>query len=192
MESGKLTSSPLAATLALVALGGVCSPAEAWQSLGRMTGGGWLTCDGVKVTHGFELYCDRNDGTIPVPNNIEINWGIGNRFHLTQLTSVDCQDIQPGAPENPPPGNAAAGFDTIVGKGTGTGAYNNQADSFTINFRLTDLGEPGVGNDQMAFTISNSSGIVISCPLTALGGGDHQAHRATGGKWDNGDGTNGQ
>src|SRR6266436_4256275 len=54
---------------------------------GRMTGGGSVfETDGTRVTHGFELHCDVAD----VPNNLEINWGPGDRFHLETLVSASC------------------------------------------------------------------------------------------------------
>src|SRR5882672_5886748 len=67
----------------------ICS---AWIYPGRMTGGGSVfTTDGTevqtgdRVTHGFEIHCGAENGTIPLPNNLEINWS-GNRFHLDYLT----------------------------------------------------------------------------------------------------------
>ena len=49
------------------------------------------------MTHGFKLHCDIEIG----PNNLEINWGPGNHFHLEELTSVTCSDDP--AIEPPPP-----------------------------------------------------------------------------------------
>jgi hypothetical protein len=68
-------------------------PASAHQP-GRMTGGGSIQCgDFGRVTHGFELHCIFPEGTPPIePNNLEINWGGGNNFHLTTLTTAICTD----------------------------------------------------------------------------------------------------
>lgn len=166
--------------------GTISAPLAAHQLEGRMTGGGAIQCPDVgRVTHGFELYCDRNSGGIPGPNNLEINWGIGNRFHLTELQTVDCKD-DPNIDSAPPGGNAHAGFDTMVGTGTGVGRYNSVPEQFTIKFKLTDAGEPGAGIDEAYFEISRigTNEVVLYCPLTTLEqGGNHQAHRATGNKF---------
>ena len=126
---------------------------------GRMTGGGSIfTADGARVTHGFELHCD-----LRLPNNLEINWG-KNRFHLTRLDSAACTD-DPGLSEGQP----GAGFDTFVGSGVGR---LNGVDGVTIEFRLTDAGEPGGGVDLAEFSISGGA-------LAATGvleKGNHQAH----------------
>jgi len=127
----------------------------------RMTGGGSIIlADGTRVTHCFELHCSRND----VPNNLEINWGGGNNFHLGSLTSVRCSDDPLIAP--PPP---HAGFDTYVGEGTGT--CNGLAASIT--FRLTDAGEPGT-SDTAQYTITG--GCSLNTPILPLTFGNQQAH----------------
>src|SRR5207244_1885687 len=59
------------------------------QAEGRMTGGGSIfTAGGVRVTHGFELHCNPLIG----PNNLEINWGNGNNFHLEQVIDCTCTE----------------------------------------------------------------------------------------------------
>ena len=136
---------------------------------GRMTGGGSVfTVGGVRVTHGFELHCNIND----LPNNLEINWAKGNNFHLDELTSATCTD-EPGL--DPPPPDA--GFDTYIGTGTGT---CNGVPGATIEFTLTDAGEPGGGkdapNDTATFLITCSDGLT----LTVSGDikkGNQQAHK---------------
>lgn len=141
---------------------------------GRMTGGGSIFCDGVQVTHGFELHCDNNDGTIPEPNNLEVNFSGGNNFHLVALTQVDCIDT--GLNEAPP----TAGFDTMTGFGVGT--FNNEPGA-EITFTLTDDGEPGGGVDTASFLITADGSTVLSCTDEFLEqGGNHQAHRVTGNK----------
>ena len=77
---------------------------------GRMTGGGNCTTVGdIRVRHGFELHCDASDE----PNNLQVTWTGGNRFHLTELTDASCPDT--ALDERPP----FAGFDTYVGEGIG-------------------------------------------------------------------------
>jgi hypothetical protein len=133
----------------------------------RMTGGGsiFTPIAGVstRVTHGFELHCNRNDD----PNRLEINWsanGVENNFHLGNLTSASCTD-DPAIIPNPP----ASNFDTYVG--TGTGTCNGLPAS--ISFRLTDAGEPGT-SDTAQYTISGSCSLTTAIlPLTF---GNHQAH----------------
>ena len=53
---------------------------------GRFTGGGFQIAE-VKVTRGFTIHCDNR-----LTNNLEVNWGGGNNFHMTKntLTSVVC------------------------------------------------------------------------------------------------------
>lgn len=128
---------------------------------GRMTGGGSVfTTAGVRVTHGFELHCD----TTKAPNNLEINWGKGNNFHLTSLTSATCTDDTSITP-NPPP----AGFDTYHGIGTGT---LNGAPA-TIDFTFTDAGEPGK-SDKATISINGGAALSVSGTLKV---GNHQAHK---------------
>ena len=88
---------------------------------GRMTRGGSFFIGSMRVTHGFELHC----GPIEVPpgtgfrepNNLEVNWGVGNNFHLEQLLFGVC-NTDPGFSPNPP----NAGFTTY--DGAGWGSYN--------------------------------------------------------------------
>jgi len=133
----------------------------------RMTGGGsiFTPIGGVstRVTHGFELHCNKNDN----PNRLEINWsanGVENNFHLLNLTSASCTDDPAIAP--PPPN---ADFDTYVG--TGTGTCNGLPASIT--FRLTDAGEPGT-SDTAQYAISG--GCSLSTAILPLTFGNQQAH----------------
>ena len=72
-------------------------------------------------------------------------------------------------------GNPKAGFDTIVGQGTGV---LNGVSGATASFKFTDAGEPG-RNDTATITISDRDGNVVfqlsNAKITA--GGNHQAHR---------------
>lgn len=128
---------------------------------GRMTGGGSVLDEGVRYTHGFQLRCD-GDG----PDNLQVNWPQGNRYHLDEVTAVVCFD-DPSIGEAPP----AAGFDTLLANGTGR---LNGAASTPIWVHFTDAGEPGAGVDLAELLID-------ALPLVSgtLASGNHQAHRAT-------------
>lgn len=130
---------------------------------GRMTGGGSIISNGIRVTHGLELNCDSTQ----VPESLEINWDSGNHFHLEQLTSAFCSNdptIDAGYPNSQ--------FNTY--EGSGTGSFNG-VEGATISFKLTDAGEPGV-NDFAAYTIKDASGNVILTASGVLDKGNHQAH----------------
>jgi len=131
---------------------------------GRMTGGGTIantlgTPDTAK--HGFELHCDVTSS----PNNLEVNWAGGNKFHLTSLTSAFCVN-DPTIVPNPP----AAGFDTYIG--TGTGELNG-APGHTIYFIFTDAGEPGT-SDHAVIMIDGGAALSVSGFLSH---GNQQAHK---------------
>jgi hypothetical protein len=129
---------------------------------GRMTGGGHITSGGLRVTHGFTLNCDKAKGS----NNLQVNWGKGNKFHLESLASASCSD-DPSISEGKP----VAGFDTY--RGSGTGRYNGQSGA-TAEWVFTDAGEPGK-NDTFTIKVTDASGTVV---LDASGKltGNHQAH----------------
>jgi hypothetical protein len=110
--------------------------------LGRMTGGG--TIGDTDARHGFELHCD---ATV-TPNNLEVNWGKGNKFHLDTLTAARCSD-DPSITPNPPTAN----FDTYVGNGLGS--YNGVA-GYKAKWKFTDAGEPGT-SDNAIITITNGT-----------------------------------
>jgi hypothetical protein len=147
---------------------------------GRITGGGKLTptsmtlnrSGATKVTHGFELYCNINDG----PNNLEINWfdkdGNENHFHLTSLISatdsIVCYD-DPALKQKPP----VAPLDTYEARGTGK---LNNVDGATIYFVLKDAGEPG-SDDSAHFFIADADGNEVLAVVGTLDQGNHQAHK---------------
>ena len=132
---------------------------------GRMTGGGSVfTAGGERVTHGFELHCNKAS----LPNNLEVNWGKGDQFHLEQLTSAVCSD-NPAIVPNPP----SAGFDTYVG--TGAGRLNGVSGA-TAQWNFTDAGEPG-NKDTAAIVIKNSAGAVVLTVSGKLDKGNQQAHK---------------
>jgi hypothetical protein len=128
--------------------------------VGRMTGGGKI--GSTDVSHGFELHCDRTD----VPNNLQINWGKGNHFHLDAISSATCSMDPTFAPAPP-----AAGFNTYIGSGTG----NCNGTTVTANWIFTDAGEPGRNDDAEVHVLAGGT-----CPgVNASGklrGGNHQAH----------------
>ena len=131
---------------------------------GWMTGGGSIQGpDGTLVTHGFELYGDPAHS----PNNLEVNWGTGNQFHLESLESAMCYDDLAIDPESP-----AAGFDTY--RGTGIGRLNGVS-GYIIEWTFTDEGEPGT-KDHATILIKDPGGSVVLSASGNLLGGNHQAH----------------
>lgn len=154
-------------------LGSMVLPAMAHLP-GRMTGGGSIYCGDIgRVTFGFELHCgtglDPEASNPPVPNNLEINFAGGNHFHLQNLVTASCS--------RPATSHPSAPISSMLGVGTGTfdGA------PATIEFQLTDNGEPGAGVDTASFNIQSGGKDVLICKNT-LEGGNIQAHRATGSK----------
>ncbi len=135
------------------------------NTTGRMTGGGSVfDSTNKRITHGFTLQCDVTNG----PNNLEVNWGKGNNFHLTSLTTAICTDDSTIKP-NPP----AAGFDTYIGAGTGK---LNGVSGATIAFTFTDAGEPGK-NDHATIVIDDGTSIIVLSVSGNLKNGNHQAHK---------------
>jgi len=125
--------------------------------LGRWTGGGSIfTGSGVRITHGFELHCSTAD----TPNNLEINFQ-GNQFHLDSLTSVRCFLDSSGIP-------------TITGTGTG---HFDGITGYTIAFKFTDAGEPGV-NDLASYEITSPANTVVLSSTALLTFGNQQFHKA--------------
>jgi hypothetical protein len=123
-----------------------------------MTGGG--SVEGSTVRHGFTINCDATKK----PQNLEINWGKGDKFKLDSLSSVACT-MEPGIAPNPP----AALFNTMSGTGTGT---CGKAPA-TIDFTFTDAGEPGK-NDMATITITGGCTLSVSGKIQ---NGNHQAHK---------------
>jgi hypothetical protein len=134
---------------------------------GRMTGGGSVFSGVARTTHGFELHCDELD----LPNNLEVNWGRGNRFHLEQLTSAICTE-DPEIDQTPP---GHSPFDTFIGEGIGR---CNGVSGAAITFTFVDAGEPGK-NDTATIEITGCpDGLALSVSGN-LKKGNHQAHRTT-------------
>jgi len=147
-------------------VGGEPGGEEGGANHGWMTGGGSVfTKGGGRVTHGFELHCTAGDG----PNSLQVNWGKGNRFHLTELTSAACADDPEISPDPP-----VAGFDTLRGAGTGT--YNGKSGA-TAEWVFGDAGEPG-SSDTVSLTIKDASEAVVLSVSGTLEHGNQQAHAA--------------
>jgi hypothetical protein len=134
------------------------------STCGRMTGGGSVfTIDNARVTRGFEIHCD-----LSKPNNIEVNWPGGNKFHLSELTSSVCTD-DPIIMQEPPD----APFDTFDGRGTGK---LNNVDGATIHFIFSDHGEPGK-NDTALIQIWDPDGNEVLFVSGNMKHGNLQAHK---------------
>ena len=180
----------------LVALGMIATTQATEQ--GRMTGGGSVILtaddfvagtggnpDGIRVTHGFELYCS---DTLR-PNNLEINIhmpdGGRGQFHLETLEEANCQGpIDP----SPPP----APFYSF--EGAGTGRFNG-ATGYCAAWRFTDQGEPGTEDEIYwlhVWDCTENTGTVLMIVPTGhtLTFGNHQAHRLTGQRLTSTTGTN--
>lgn len=143
----------------------LCSITVVAVPTGRMTGGGSvLASDGSRVTHGFEFHCN----TAELPNNLEVNWGSGNNFHLENLVLASCSD-DPAITPNPP----IAGFDTY--SGFGTGRYNGVSGA-TVEWTFTDAGEPGT-KDTARLVIRDTGGNVVLSVAGNLDRGNHQTHK---------------
>jgi len=157
--------------LAAVLLASAATSAWAWEA-GRMTGGGSIICPApaYRVTFGYELHCQLDNGQLSTPNNLEVNFSSGEHFHLAGLTKAICSGPDTSSPSAP--------FTTMYGEGYGT--LNGQA--ATIKFTLVDNAEPGAGVDTASFRIYSTSGKQLECDSRVLEGGNNQAHRATGGK----------
>ena len=133
---------------------------------GRMTGGGAkvVSTTGETVTFGLTLHCD-----LTLSNNLEINWGGGQKWHLSKpITDAVCTDE--GLSQPPP----VAPFDTFTGEGFGK--LNGVAGS-RIEFVFGDAGEPGK-NDLAGFKIFGPNGgpLVLEVVYQKLKVGNLQAH----------------
>ena len=136
---------------------------------GRFTGGpNGVDVGGVKVTTGLQIHCHPKDPSV----NFEINWGGGENFHLTDVTTVSCFDSPLEMPQPP-----KAPVDTIVA--TGYGTYNGNT-GYTIEFVLVDSGEPdNKRTDQMRiliYTTGDPGDIKLNLPLQFITAGNIQAH----------------
>ena len=141
-----------------------CEPPPPPVSTDRMTGGGSIGSPASRVTHGFTLHCDATE--VGVAQRLQVNWGNGNRFHLTELTAAACTDdaaISEGKP--------VAGFDTY--RGSGIGRYNG-VDGAVAEWTATDAGEPGKA-DRFRIRITVGATVVLDAS-GSLVNGNQQAH----------------
>jgi hypothetical protein len=152
------------ATIALIVAG------TAWAAIGgsggnlpgRMTGGGSIISNGLRVTHGLTLNCD----VTKKPQRLEVNWD-GNRFHLEQLNTAFCS-IDPSINAGQP----SSVFNTY--SGSGVGRFNGVSGA-TIDFVFSDAGEPGTG-DCAAYTIRDADGNLVLTAFGNLDNGNQQVH----------------
>ena len=155
---GCLTIALVVAGTALAAIGG-----GGGNLPGRMTGGGSVISNGLRVTHGLTLNCDATKH----PQRLEVNWD-ANRFHLEQLNTAFCS-LDPSIDAGQP----SAAFNTYTGSGVGR---FNGASGATIDFVLTDAGEPGTG-DFAAYTIHDANGNLVLTASGNLDKGNQQVHQ---------------
>jgi hypothetical protein len=143
-------------------------PQDVPESLdGRMTGGVSKlisTAGDEDVSFSFTLHCD-----ITLSNNIEINWGGGNKWHLdkpisTAFCSLEDDPTPPVAPIN-------------IFEGTAVGRYNG-VDGYPIEFTLIDKGEGKPSGDMAGFTIYQPDGVTVllQVDLQSAENGNTQAH----------------
>jgi hypothetical protein len=154
---------------------------EVTPSSGRMTGSGKVT--GTTTEAEFTLRCNGS------PNQLDVDWTTGgwygwgatsNSFDLDTISQMICWDdsrYSEGSPNAP--------IDSLWATGTGTLKNGQPA---TIEFMLTDQGEPGRDRDTLSFVIKDANGnVVLSSTGKLTGGGNVQAHDAQGnGTNDNG------
>lgn len=135
---------------------------------GRMTGSGQvLNYAGFKSVKWVFRNTLCGEGKLP---GLKVTFG-GKVFILTGYTfPVDCLDTR--ADEGQP----KAGFDTIIGQGTGV---LNGDDGASATFSFTDAGEPGK-NDTATITITDADGNVVFQITNAKisAGGNNQAHKS--------------
>jgi hypothetical protein len=137
-------------------------PPGVYLNVGHMTGGGRVLANETTVTHGFELYCDTNK----TPNNLEINWGNGNKFHLENLLESKCSydpSVSPNVPD--------ALFNKLVG--SASGSYNGLPGA-TAEFTFTDAGEPG--KRDLAKIVIKLGDVIVLSMSGDLERGNHQVH----------------
>lgn len=133
---------------------------------GRMTGHGhFIDSELGKIQWEFRnMVC--NSERFP---DLKVEWG-DNRFKLTDYTSGPrCFDTPYSE------GRPLAGFDTIIGAGTGT--LNGEPASVT--FQFTDAGEPGRADRATITIMQDGEEALVVDNVVASAGGNHQAHRAS-------------
>jgi ribosomal protein S30 len=130
---------------------------------GVLTGGAWTLADDGKTHHQVQLGCTAAEG-----GRLTVK-GKSGTFELTRTDYALCID----AP-NIGAGSPLAGWDTH--RGSGAGMYNG-APGYTVEWTLTDAGEPGSA-DSAEIVVRNPAGAVVLAEHGLLSGGNHQAHGA--------------
>lgn len=131
--------------------------------VGRFTGGGTQTYNGVRVKIAFTLHCD-----IILSNNLEINWD-KNKWHIDKPVDKATCRLDPNY-NHPPP---VAPLNTYIGEATGR---FNGVDGSKAYFTIIDDGEPGK-DDMFALKIVAPNGsVVLDVPLGKIHSGNFQAH----------------
>ena len=120
------------------------------------------------VTTAIRLRCFGDESASS--NSIQVNWGRGSRFRLDDVGSSLCYDdptIDAGMP--------VAASNTFIF--TGTGAYNGVPGA-TIQLRVTDAGEPGIGVDEVDIVVLSAGGQTVLETSALVSAGNVQAHGA--------------
>lgn len=144
------------------------APHDVPESLdGRMTGGTnklVSSAGDTDVSISFTVHCD-----IELSNNIEINWGKGNSWHIDKpITSAFCSleddPTPPVAPIN-------------IFEGTAVGRFNN-VDGYPLEFTFVDQGEGKNSGDAVGFTLYQQDGttVLLHVDLQNTSTGNIQAH----------------
>jgi len=149
--------------------GGLCDEATVTITVrrvgkaGSLTGGAFTLGDDGKTQHQVQMGCTAAQG-----GRLTVKGKTGT-FELRQVDYAICVD-DPAISATPPD----AGWDTHRGSGTGT---FNGAPGYTVEWKLTDAGEPGSA-DSASITVRSPSGAVVLSEGGLLVGGNHQAHAA--------------
>jgi hypothetical protein len=128
---------------------------------GRLTGGGWLRTDGGKSHHQVQLGCTAAEGG---RLRIDAPAGTFRLEHVDFALCVDDPALRPGGPK--------AGWE--IHRGSGTGSFDG-AGGYTVEWTLTDEGEPG-RSDGWSIVVRDAAGTVVLSEDGSLAGGNHQAH----------------
>jgi predicted dehydrogenase len=123
---------------------------------GWLTGGGWLGTAGGKSHDQVQLGCTAADG-----GTLRINAPAGP-FRLEHVDFALCVD-DPGLA----PGGPKAGWE--IHRRSGTGSFDG-ASGYTIEWTLTDEGEPG-RSDGWSVIVRDPSGMVVLKEASSLDGG---------------------
>jgi hypothetical protein len=149
--------------VACAALPGLVSGAGTAPETKRMVGhGATAVSASVDASHSFDIRCEAPGSR----QKLSVRWGSANRFRLTRLSGASCIDDL-----NLRSSDAAAGFDTLIGRGEGR---HNGRRGATVRFRFTDRGESGA-TDSAYIRVRDASGATVLELNGKLHGGDHRA-----------------